>query len=291
MLSHVPVLLEPTLDYLAVRSDGIYVDATFGAGGHTRALLERVTSGRVIAIDADPGAVAHASSINHPSFIFVGANFRELPRILLECGIDRVDGVLFDLGVSSMQLDSPERGFSFAKSAPLDMRMNPYAGRSALDVLSSASESELADIFFHYGEERSARRIARVIVERRSAGRLPTTTTEFAQIVAGVLHRAGKRERVHPATRAFQALRIAVNDELNAFRDGLGAAVGVLRGAGRVVTITFHSLEDRIAKQALRDDDRIEVLTKKPVVADAAEVAENPRARSAKLRAGQRKAS
>ena len=290
-MSHVPVLLAPALEFLAIRSDGIYIDATFGAGGHTRAMLERVTDGRVIAIDADPGALERAAAIEHPSFTFVGANFRELPRVLAECGIDRVDGVLFDLGVSSMQLDSAERGFSFAKSAPLDMRMNPYVGRSAYDVLATASESELADIFFFYGEERAARRIAHALVERRNSGRLPTTTTEFAQVVAGVVHRTGKRERVHPATRVFQALRIAVNDELDAFRDGLQAAIGALRGAGRVVTISFHSLEDRIAKQTFRDDERVEVLTKKPIAASQSEIAENPRARSAKLRAAQRKAS
>jgi 16S rRNA (cytosine1402-N4)-methyltransferase len=288
---HVSVLLDRAIDYLAIQPDGTYVDATFGAGGHTRAILERLQSGRLISIDADPDAVTRAAAISHPSFTFVQANFSELRRILSDCGVEQVDGVLFDLGVSSMQLDNAERGFSFRENAPLDMRMDPYRGRSAYDVLATASERELADIFFNYGEERAARRIAHAIVERRTAGRLPSTTTEFAQFVSGVVHRPGKRERIHPATRVFQALRIAVNDELDVLREGLVAAIDHLRGAGRVVAISFHSLEDRIVKQTFRGDERLEILTKKPLVPDESEMAENPRARSAKLRAAQRKAS
>lgn len=188
-----------------------------------------------------------------------------------------------------MQLDDPERGFSLGKSA-LDMRMDPGVGRNAYEVLTTASESELADIFYYFGEERNARRIARVVVARRADGTLPSTAEEFAALVAGVVQRPGRRERVHPATRVFQALRIAVNDELDALRDGLRGAIGRLRGAGRVVAISFHSLEDRIVKQTFRDDDRLEVLTKRPVLPDQAEVAENRRARSAKLRAAERKA-
>jgi len=291
-MTHVPVLLEPSLAYLAIRPDGIYVDATFGGGGHSAAILQRLSSsGRLIALDADPEAVQRAAAIAHPSFTFIQANFRELRRVLDEHHVDAVDGVLFDLGVSSMQLDSLERGFSFAKPAPIDMRMNPYAGCSAYEILATASERELADIFFHYGEERAARRIAHAIVERRSSGHLPTTTTELAQLVAGVVHRPGKRERVHPATRVFQALRIAVNDELDVLREGLSAAIDRLRGAGRVVAISFHSLEDRIVKQTFRGDERLSVLTKKPVLPDEQEIAANPRARSAKLRAAERKAS
>ena len=288
---HVSVLLEQSLEYLAIRPDGIYVDATFGAGGHTRAILERLHGGRLIALDADPHAIARAAEIDHPSFTFVHANFSELRRVLDECGVDLVDGVLFDLGVSSMQLDEATRGFSFRERAPLDMRMNPEQGRSAYEVLATASERELADIFFHYGEERAARRIAHAIVERRASGSLPKTTTEFAQLVAGVVHRPGKRERIHPATRVFQALRIAVNEELDVLREGLHAAVDRLRGAGRVVAISFHSLEDRIVKHTFREDERLDVLTKKPIFPDESEMVSNPRARSAKLRAAQRKAS
>jgi 16S rRNA (cytosine1402-N4)-methyltransferase len=190
-----------------------------------------------------------------------------------------------------MQLDDGERGFSIGKPAPLDMRMNPLAGRSAYDILATASERELADIFFQFGEERSARRIAHAIVERRAVGALPTTTTEFASLVSGILHRSGHRERIHPATRVFQALRIAVNDELDALRDGLQAAIDRLRDAGHVVAISFHSLEDRIVKQTFRGDERLDVLTKKPLVPSDREMSENARARSAKLRAARRKAS
>ena len=288
---HQSVLLTESLELLAIRPDGTYVDATFGAGGHTRAILERLHGGRLISIDADPEAVGRARAIADPSFTFVQANFSQLRRVLDEQHIDSVDGVLFDLGVSSMQFDDAQRGFSFRESAPLDMRMNPYEGRSAYDVLATASESELADIFFHYGEERAARRIAHAIVERRNAGKLPATTVEFAQFVSGIVHRPGKRERIHPATRVFQALRIAVNDELDVLRDGLSGAIDSLREAGRVVAISFHSLEDRIVKQTFRGDERLSIVTKKPLVPTEHEMRENPRARSAKLRAAQRKAS
>ncbi|MGB8965957.1 MAG: 16S rRNA (cytosine(1402)-N(4))-methyltransferase RsmH [Candidatus Cybelea sp.] len=288
---HVPVLLRVALDYLAIRPDGTYVDATFGAGGHSRAILTRLASGRLIALDADPEADLRAKTIADPHFTFVQANFRQLHTVLDRCGVGPIDGVLFDLGVSSMQLDDPERGFSLGKPAPLDMRMNPNVGPSAYEILATASESELADIFYHYGEERSARRIARAIVMRRASGGLPNTTAEFAQLVAGVVQRRGRRERVHPATRVFQALRIGVNDELGALRDGLESAAGRLRAAGRIVAISFHSLEDRIVKRTFRDDARLDVLTKRPILPDEQELAENRRARSAKLRAAQRKAS
>ena len=288
-MTHVPVLSEAALEYLAIAPDGIYVDATFGAGGHSQAILERLRAGRLIALDADPSAQARARQVRDPRLIFVHANFRELSAVLDRCGVAAIDGALFDLGVSSMQFDDSERGFSIGKAAALDMRMNPHEGPSAYDVLATASERELADIFFQYGEERQARRIAHAIVVRRSAGRLPTTTTEFASLVAAVLRRPGRRTRIHPATRVFQALRIAVNDELGALRDGLGAAIDRLRGAGRIVAISFHSLEDRIVKQTFRDDDRLDVLTKKPIVPGEREIAENPRARSAKLRAAARR--
>ncbi|MGA8533951.1 MAG: 16S rRNA (cytosine(1402)-N(4))-methyltransferase RsmH [Candidatus Tumulicola sp.] len=291
-MTHVPVLLDLAVELLAVRADGIYVDATYGGGGHSKAILERLSSGRLIALDADPSAAAPRTPAHAGSRLtLVHANFRALSGVLERCSVEQVDGVLFDLGVSSMQFDDAERGFSVAKPAPLDMRMNPHEGRSAYDVLATASEVELADIFFQFGEERSARRIAHTIVQRRAAGALPTTTTEFASLVSGVLHRPGRRERIHPATRVFQALRIAVNDELDALREGLGAAIDRLRGAGRVVVISFHSLEDRIVKHAFRSDSRLEILTKKPLVPSEREMSENPRSRSAKLRAARRKAS
>jgi 16S rRNA (cytosine1402-N4)-methyltransferase len=279
------------MEFLAVRAGGTYVDATFGAGGHARTILKRLRNGRLIAIDADPHAAARAAAIADSRLTFIQGNFREIARVLDRFAIESVDGVLFDLGVSSMQLDDPKRGFSFEKPGALDMRMDPGVGSSAYQILATASEAELADIFFYYGEERHARRIARAIVVRRSSGTLPSTAAEFAQLVAGIVQRRGRRERIHPATRVFQALRIAVNNELDALRDGLRGAIGRLRVAGRVVAISFHSAEDRIVKQVFRDDDRLEVLTRRPVRPDAAEVAENPRARSAKLRAAQRKAS
>jgi 16S rRNA (cytosine1402-N4)-methyltransferase len=287
---HAAVLVRRAIEYLAIRPDGIYVDATFGAGGHSRAILGRLSTGRLIAVDADPQAAARAAAMADARFTFIQANFREITRVLDRCAIDSVDGVLFDLGVSSMQLDDAERGFSLRSPAPPDMRMDPGVGRSAYEILATASEGELADLFFHYGEERSARRIARAIVARRSSGALPNTTAEFAQLVAGVVQRSGRRERIHPATRVFQALRIAVNDELDALREGLQGAIGRLRGAGRIVAISFHSLEDRIVKQTFRDDERLDVVTKRPILPQEEEIAENPSARSAKLRAAERKA-
>ncbi len=284
------MLVGASIEYLAIRPNGIYVDATFGAGGHSRSILERLEKGRLIAIDADPQAVARAAPLAGSRFTFVQANFREINDVLDRYAIDSVDGVLFDLGVSSMQLEDAERGFSLGKPAALDMRMDPDVGLSAYEILATASEGELADIFFHYGEERSARRIARAIVVRRSNGALPSTTAEFAQLVAGVVRRPGRRERIHPATRVFQSLRIAVNDELDALREGMRGAVGRLRSAGRIVAISFHSLEDRIVKQTFRDDERLDVLTRRPVLPTQDEIAENRRARSAKLRAAERKA-
>jgi 16S rRNA (cytosine1402-N4)-methyltransferase len=291
MDQHIPVLFAESLDYLAIRPDGIYVDATFGAGGHSRGILGRLKGGRLIALDADPLAQTRAADITDPAFTFAQSNFRELSSVLDRLGIGQVDGVLYDLGVSSMQFDQASRGFSFRESAPLDMRMNPSSGQSAYDILMTASETELADIFFHYGQERAARKIARVIVHRREAGTLPRGTMEFAQMISGLLHRPGQRERIHPATRVFQALRIAVNDELDALRESLDSAVTHLRQAGRIVAISFHSLEDRIVKHTFREDERLDVLTRKPIAPGDAEIERNPRARSAKLRAAQRKAS
>lgn len=290
-MQHIPVLQSQALEWLAIRPSGIYVDATFGAGGHSRGILSRLKGGRLIALDADPSAAQRAASIADSAFTFLHANFRELPQVLDRLDIEYVDGVLFDLGVSSMQFDEASRGFSFRESGPLDMRMNPLAGRSAYDVLMSASESELAEIFHDYGQERAARKIARTIVHRRKLGSFPATTLEFARMISGLMHRPGRRERLHPATRVFQALRIAVNDELEALREGLDGAVSRLRGAGRIVAISFHSLEDRIVKRKFLQDDRLEVLTRKPIVPEREEIENNPRASSAKLRAAQRKAS
>jgi 16S rRNA (cytosine1402-N4)-methyltransferase len=218
----------------------------------------------------------------------VRENFASFGAALDELGIPSLDGVLFDVGVSSMQLDQPERGFSLLADGPLDMRMNDGDGPTAYDLLARSSEAELADILFNYGEERAARRIARAVVAARTSGRLPARTLDLAKLVAGVVHVKGKRERVHPATRVFQALRIAVNDELGALDSGLDAAIDRVRPGGRIAVISFHSLEDRIVKRRFRDDARLRVLTKKPLVAGDEELERNPRSRSAKLRVAER---
>jgi 16S rRNA (cytosine1402-N4)-methyltransferase len=282
--SHVPVLLDESLRWLGVRSGGTYIDATFGAGGHSAAIA--ASGARVIAFDLDP-AVALAGELG-ASVTLVRGGFDRLEAALDDLGVAAVDGVLFDLGLSSMQLGSAERGFSLQLDGPLDMRMNPGAGEPASELLSSRSENELATLFQRFGEESAARRIARAIVAARDAGRLPARTLELARLVSGVVHVRGRRERIHPATRTFQALRIAVNDELGALARGLAAAAARTRPGGRLVAISFHSLEDRIVKQTFRNDPRLAVLTKKPVGPDDAERARNPRARSAKLRAAER---
>ncbi len=281
---HIPVLLAEALDALAVRPGGTYVDATFGAGGHTRAIV--AAGGRVVAFDRDPHARLPEDLA--PAVTLVRRNFADLTTALDDLGIDAIDGVLFDVGVSSMQFDRPERGFSLSADGPLDMRMTDTEGPTAYDLLARSSEGELADLIFTYGDERAARRIARAIVAARSTGRLPERTLELARLVAGVMHVRGKRERIHPATRTFQALRIAVNDELGSLERGLDAAAGRTRPHGRIAAISFHSLEDRIVKVRFRSDERLRALTKKPLLAGDDELARNPRARSAKLRVAER---
>jgi 16S rRNA (cytosine1402-N4)-methyltransferase len=281
---HVSVLLAEAVAGLAVRAGGTYLDATFGAGGHSRAIV--ALGARVVAFDRDPRAAVPADLAG--AVTLVRRNFAELEAGLDELGIAAVDGALFDLGVSSMQLDGPERGFSFASDGPLDMRMSDAGGPTALDLLTRSSEGELADLIFNYGDERGARRIARAIVAARENGRLPARTLELARLVAGVLHVRGKRERIHPATRTFQALRIAVNDELGSLERGLAGAIARTRPQGRIAAISFQSLEDRIVKVRFRGDERVRVLTKKPLLAGDDELARNPRARSAKLRVAER---
>ena len=273
-----------SLDGLAVRADALIVDATYGAGGHSRALVER--GARVIAFDLDPDARVPADL--SASVTLVRRNFAELAPALGDLGIAAVDGVLFDLGVSSMQFDRAERGFSLLRDGPLDMRMNSGDGPTAYDLLARSSEGELADIIFNYGDERAARRIARAIVAARDNGRLPERTLELARMVAGVVHVRGKRERIHPATRTFQALRIAVNDELGSLERGLDAAIAKTRPGGRIVVISFHSLEDRIVKLRFRESPQLRVVTKKPLLPGDEELARNPRSRSAKLRVAER---
>ncbi len=282
-MGHVSVLPVESIAALALDPDGTYVDATYGAGGHTALMLAALSpAGRIVAFDADPDARERV--LPDPRVTLVHANFRALRSELEARGISQIDGILYDLGTSSMQLDSAERGFSFREDAPLDMRLDPTQGESVAELLAEREEKEIADIIFEFGDERAARRIARAIVQKRTAGRVPTTTGELAALVSGVVHQAGKRERTHPATRTFQALRIAVNDELGALRDSLDAAMDVVRPEGRIVVISFHSLEDRIVKTTFRDDTRVARVTRKPIVPTEAETATNPRSRSAKLR-------
>jgi 16S rRNA (cytosine1402-N4)-methyltransferase len=285
-VAHVAVLARESLDALQVRAGGTYVDATFGAGGHAALILDALgPAGRLIALDADPAANARA--IADPRFTLVQANFRDLAVQLDALGIATVDGVLFDLGVSSMQLDDAERGFSFRAAAPLDMRMDPSRGESAAEFLATRDEREIADAIYRYGEERASRRIARAIVALREAGTPVRDTLDLAGVVARAV-RAPAHARIHPATRTFQALRIAVNDELGALRDGLAAALDRTAPGGRIAVISFHSLEDRIVKHTFREDPRARAVTRKPLVAAGDEVAANPRARSAKLRVAER---
>jgi len=302
---HRPVLLEETLKFLAPERGGLFVDCTVGLGGHSEAILKSSADSRVVGMDLDPAALEYARqrlATFGERFRAVQANFRAIDAVLQQVNERDPSGVLVDLGVSSLQFDSPERGFSFRFDAPLDMRMDPTAGATAADLLQQLPEAEIARIIFEYGEERHSRRIARRIVERREQGKPITTTTELAELVRAA---AGgrKRDQIHPATRTFQALRIAVNHELEGLGEFVETAVDLLIPGGRFVGISFHSLEDRILKRELRRlsghcdcpprlpvcscgaRKAVEVLTRRPVVPGSREVEENPRARSAKLRA------
>jgi 16S rRNA (cytosine1402-N4)-methyltransferase len=273
-----------SVEALAIRPDGTYVDATFGAGGHSSLILQSLgAAGRLVALDLDPGAAERAPDDSR--FTLLHANFRDLAARLAPLGITAIDGILFDLGVSSMQLDEGERGFSFQVAAPLDMRLDPTQGESAAEWLATHDEREIADAIYEYGEEQASRKIARSIVALRNAGTPVRDTVDLANVVARVVPRSG---RIHPATRTFQALRIAVNDELGALRAGLAAAIDLTASGGRIAVISFHSLEDRIVKHTFRDDPHLQAVTRKPLVAGDEELARNPRARSAKLRVAER---
>ncbi len=307
---HRPVLPKETIYFLEPSRGGLFVDCTVGLGGHSEAILDSSNETRVIGIDLDSDALAYASErlVRFGSrFRVVHANFRDLERVVNEAGESELSGVLADLGVSSLQFDSPTRGFSFRFDAPLDMRMDPGGdAATAADLLLELSEVEIARILFEYGEERNSRRIARWIVESRERGEPITTTGELAELVARAAGPRKKRGPIHPATRTFQALRIAVNRELEDLNRFIETAIDLLQPNGRFVAISFHSLEDRIIKQELRRLSGycqcpprapacscgarrvVEILTKRPVTATAAEIEENPRARSAKLRAARK---
>jgi 16S rRNA (cytosine1402-N4)-methyltransferase len=289
MKYHTSVLLEEVLCHLQPRAGCLYVDATAGGGGHTEGIL-RISGpdGRVIALDWDEEAIA-ASRERLTEWgdrvRLVPASFGQLGDALAALQVTGVDGVLFDLGVSSRQLDEPTRGFSFQQDGPLDMRMSQQTSLTARDVLATTGQDELARIFFEYGEERLSRAVARRIVQERERQPLETTV-QLVRLVERVL--GPKRGKVHPATRVFQALRIHVNRELDNLRDGLVAAVDALKPGGRVAVISFHSLEDRIVKWFFRETPTLRVLTKKPLMAGEEECRSNPRSRSAKLRVAEK---
>ncbi len=291
---HVPVLLEESLNFLNVRPGGVVVDATLGFGGHSAAICRRLgPAGKLIAFDRDEQAMdlakarlavlAEELGAEMPQVEYVARPFSEIAEVIKP---GELDGLLADFGVSSMQLDEAHRGFSFRSDGPLDMRMDTRSGLTAEQVVNQADEEDLANLIYEFGEERRSRRIARAIVRARPI----TTTAELARVVSAVAPPI-KGEKIHPATKTFQALRIRVNDELGEIQSLLKSAGSLLKPGGRVVLISFHSLEDRLVKDSFRESARqgvLEILTKKPAVAKEQEALRNPRSRSAKLRAAEK---
>ncbi|MBL8503991.1 MAG: 16S rRNA (cytosine(1402)-N(4))-methyltransferase RsmH [Rhodocyclaceae bacterium] len=303
-LQHRTVLLEEAVDALAIKPGGRYVDATFGRGGHSRRILQGLNAeGRLIALDRDPAAVAAGRQIADPRLKVIHAAFSGMQEALRAEGVERVEGVLLDLGVSSPQLDEAQRGFSFRLDAPLDMRMDTSRGQTAAEWLAQASQRELAEVIKNYGEERFANAVAKAIVAARSGGAI-ATTRQLAEIVASAVRT--REQGQHPATRSFQAIRIHLNQELEELSLALPQAVAALNPGGRLVVISFHSLEDRIVKRFLRDESRPPQLPArlplraaelppprlrlvgKPIMPTAAEIDANPRARSAVMRVAER---
>ena len=306
--THKPVLLDACIQALNIRPDGIYVDGTLGRAGHSMEIARRLTTGRLICIDRDQAAIDAARVRLAPwldRVTLVRSNFSELGEILSGAGVSGADGMLFDLGVSSPQLDDASRGFSYMQDAPLDMRMDTSAPLSAYEVVNTWSQEELRRILYEYGEERYAPAIAKAIVRARETAPV-NTTLELVEIIRGAMPPAALREKQHPAKRSFQAIRIAVNGELDALPPMLEAAVDGLNPGGRLAVITFHSLEDRIIKRTLADlargctcppefpvcvcgkKPKLKLVTRKPITAGGAELESNPRARSAKLRVAER---
>jgi len=306
--SHKSVLLDECIEGLNIRPDGIYLDGTLGGAGHSSEIVKRLTTGRLIGVDRDEVALKAAGERLAPyadRVTLVHSNFSEIASVLDELGLDQIDGMLFDLGVSSPQLDDAERGFSYMADAPLDMRMNRQDALSAWDVVNTWDRSELKRILYEYGEERYAPQIAAAI-ERRRNERPIETTLELADVIRSAMPPQALREKQHPAKRSFQAIRIAVNDELASVSRMMEAAVPRLRKGGRLAVITFHSLEDRIVKSAMQQaakgctcppefpicvcgkKPQIRLVTRKPIISGSKELEENPRARSAKLRVAEK---
>ncbi len=292
-MDHVTVLRKESVDFLLKgRNCGVYIDATLGGGGTSEEILSRLKSGRVLGVDRDPVAIEKASlKLNtYSNFTALRGNFSDVERILMEIGITSVDGVIFDLGVSSMQLGDPLRGFSFRKSGRLDMRMDPDTEKTAFDLVKNLDWESLRRIFKEYGEERWAGRIASRIVEARKVKPIETTA-ELAKLVEEAIPRRFHPRRIHPATKVFQALRIAVNEELENLKIALEASVNLLKSGGRVVVISYHSLEDRIVKhfyKKLAKENILKIITKKPFVPADEEIRINPRCRSAKMRVAEK---
>jgi len=295
---HRPVMLDEVISFIRPGKGDIIVDATIGAGGHSCEILKLIEpEGLLIGIDKDAEilkiADKYLSKISDSYKLYQADNV-ELDYILDKLKIEKVNGILLDLGVSSLQLDSFDRGFSFNKEGPLDMRMDRTQGMTAEDLLKRLSEKEMADIFWKYGEERKSRRVARAIMYERKMGTAIKTTTQLAKIVEKALYVPrgySKKKRIHPATRVFQALRIAVNEELKSLEQFLNDAYGFMASGSRIVVVSFHSLEDRLVKRAFREGkntSRLEILTKKPLIPLDSEIRENVRSRSAKLRAAER---
>ena len=308
MNGHIPVLLDECIKYLNIKPDGVYVDGTLGMGGHSEAILQRLTTGRLISIDRDAEAIKRAGERLAPyadKLTIVHGNFRDLDAILDEQGIQAVDGMLFDLGVSSPQLDEADRGFSYMTNAPLDMRMDTSDNIDAWFIVNRWPEEKIERILRDYGEERHAKRIAAKIAERRAEKEIETTL-ELVEVIKSAMPASALREKQHPAKRSFQAIRIAVNDELNAVHALMDSAPDRLKPGGRLCVISFHSLEDRIVKNAIhaREDgctcpreapvctcgfvQTLKSVTRKPVTAGGEELELNPRSRSAKLRVAER---
>ncbi|ADD02746.1 MULTISPECIES: 16S rRNA (cytosine(1402)-N(4))-methyltransferase RsmH [Thermoanaerobacter] len=304
--SHKSVLLKETIEYLNIKPEGIYVDGTLGGGGHSEEILKRLTKGKLIAIDRDLDAIKAGKERlkNYKNVKYINNNFKNIKEILKSLGVDKVDGIILDLGVSSFQLEEVERGFSYMKDAPLDMRMDKNSTFSAYDVVNKYSQQELEKVIREYGEEKWASRIAKFIVKEREKGEIKTTF-QLVEIIKNAIPASARRKGPHPAKRTFQAIRIEVNEELKGLGKAIEDMVEVLRGKGRIAIITFHSLEDRIVKNTFKKLENpctcppnmpcicgkkpvVKIITKKPVVPSKEEIETNSRSRSAKLRVAEK---